>query len=286
MESVPAWFGPVDTAMVRAGEVSGELPSVLELMSADQSRADEIAQKLIGALSYPILVGIAGLAVSVFLSTSTLPQLSSVLVDAGLEPPALTEAVMSTGQGIFRHGWLMALSLVLVLIAAASALRHANRTGRLSEHSGARLVPSVLRRLTLARLAITLSSLVRVGVPFIESLRVARSTLGGVGSSSLRSALRSAEQKAAAGEPLHAALNDGLWFDEEFRRLIQVGETAGELDDVLYQLGSRYEHKSRRAIDRLVSLVEPTAIVLLALLIGTVVLAAVLPVLQLQEIVR
>ncbi|MCH8314446.1 MAG: type II secretion system F family protein, partial [Planctomycetes bacterium] len=86
------------------------------------------------------------------------------------------------------------------------------------------------------------------------------------------------------GDELTAALDDELWFDGEFRQLLAIGQATGELDSLLERIGRRYARQAERLIDRLAALLEPSVILTLAVLVGLVVMAAILPLLRLQEV--
>jgi type IV pilus assembly protein PilC len=144
-----------------------------------------------------------------------------------------------------------------------------------------RTTPLVLRRVSVARVAQGLSELLRAGTPAVEALRVIAPAAGG----GLRRRLEEAADRLERGDSLVDALDDPYWFDAEFRRLLAVGENAGELDVMLERIGDRYERRSRILIDRLAALLEPAVILVLAALIGIVVMASVLPLLRLQEVV-
>ena len=130
-------------------------------------------------------------------------------------------------------------------------------------------------------MAQSLAELVRTGVPLVESLRVLAPTTG---SAALRDVLLRAADRLERGATVAESFEAPAWFDEEFSRLLEIGQATGELAPLLDRIGQRYERSAARAIDRLAQLLEPAAILLLAALVGTVALAAVLPLFQLQEI--
>jgi type II secretory pathway component PulF len=279
-----SWFDPVELALVRAGQHAGDLAGVLRTLADRHARSGELSQKLIGALAYPALVACVGIGVVVFLSTKTLPDLVQILDGAGVQTPRLTAIVMSVGQTLASIGiWLLlgAVILIVALLSIAPAL--ARRGYRLPRWTR-RCIPLVARRLAVARLSSGLSDLLRAGVPAVESLRVLSPTIGGLGAGDLRAELLRAADRLERGEEFATALDDPLWFDAEFRRLLAVGENAGELEGMLTRIGERYERRSRVLIDRLASLLEPAVILSLAVVIGIVVIAAVLPLLRLQEV--
>jgi type II secretory pathway component PulF len=141
--------------------------------------------------------------------------------------------------------------------------------------------PVVLRRLRLARFATTLSELLGHGVPLVEALRVLSSTAGHPRFAAL---VRASAARIERGEQFSDTVDDERWFPAEFRRLVQMGEQSGELTSLLSRLGERLERSSQRRIDRLTALLEPVVILTLAVLIGVVAMAAVLPMTRLQDL--
>ena len=278
------WFDPVELALVRAGQHAGDLAGVLRTLADRHARSGELTQKLIGALAYPALVACVGIGVVIFLSTKTLPDLAQILNGAGIETPRLTAIVMGVGQVLATFGLWLLLGGVLVVIGLMATSSTLAGRGIRPPAWARRGVPVVARRIAVARLAAGLSDLLRAGVPAVESLRVLAPTVGGFGSSGLRAQLTEAAARLERGDEIAEALDDPHWFDAEFRRLVSVGESAGELERMLARIGDRYERRSRVLIDRLAGLLEPTVILALAALIGTVVVAAVLPLLRLQEV--
>jgi general secretion pathway protein F len=192
---------------------------------------------------------------------------------------------MTTGS--FVAGWWYALLVLVVAVTIGSmvasqalAKSHVQVPDRLR-----RLVPSVVRRLAVARLATGLAALVRTGVPLVDAIRIVAPTLPGLAAAGLRRRLAIAAERVERGDDLADGLDDPLWFDEEMRRLIQVGQASGELPALLMRIGERYERQARRSIDRLAALLEPAVILLLAALVGLVVMGAVLPLIRLQEVI-
>ncbi len=291
MAAQPLWFDQSEIAMVRAGQHGGTLARVLRVLADRQQRSNQLSSKLAGALAYPIAVAVIGIGVVVFLSIKTLPELVTILTDAGIDPPGLTAAVMATGQAIASWWHLILLALVIVLggaLVGSELLRR--RQGNHQRTSGDK--PSsasrfrgrgikVMRRLAVGRFALELSELLRTGVPVIDSLRVLAPTMT---SRRLRSLINTAADQVEQGDELAISLHDRHWFDAEFTRLVEVGQTAGELDDLLERLGERYLREAERLIDRLTTLLEPCVILALAAMVGLVVMAAVLPLLRIQEI--
>jgi len=277
----PDWFESAEVAMVEAGEHGGTLPAVLRSLAERHERSHELGQKLAAALAYPAVVAVVGLGALLFLSTKTLPELVRILRDGKVEPPALTLRVMGLGQFLLANGlWILAAAILAIV--GFVALRRSGRFESVARSKLARrLQPSVVRSLTIAGFARRLAEMLRSGVPLVEALRVVAPT---VGSRELRAQVEAAARRIERGDEISASLDDEHWFDPEFRRLVEIGAASGDLDRLLERLGARYERRSRRLIDRLSALLEPAVILVLASLIGVVVMAAVLPMVRLQEI--
>lgn len=283
MEHHQGWFDRLEIAMVRAGQHAGDLPLTLRRLAERNERTNELQQKLIGALTYPVMVGLVGLGVVVFLSTKTLPDLVQILTEAQIETPLLTAHVIAFGQFV-AHFWMVILlgtilaPLVVVCLRSLLA-KYDVRIGLLSELFE-RLTPSVWRRIAVANVAMRLAELTRSGVPIVDALHIIAPTAP----RALRVHLESAAAAVERGDDLPTALGDERWFDAEFRQLLAIGQTTGELDALLERIAKRYARRAARLIDRLATLLEPAVILALAGLVGLVVMAAILPLVRLQEI--
>ncbi len=258
---------------------------MLRSLAERHERSGALAAKLIAALTYPAVVCCVGLGVVVFLSVKTLPDLVAILADAGIDPPRLTTGIMAFGQAIARHGPLLALAAVAARPARGRARPPAALPAGWSAPPGLRrLLPRAIRQTLIARAWSNLAELVVTGVPLVDSLRIVAPTVGGARGSLARS-LRDAAGAIERGSTLADALRDPVWFDDECRRLVAIGESAGELPDILTRLAHRTHRAAARSIDRFAALLEPAVILLLASGIGVVVIGAVLPILKLQEVI-
>lgn len=275
----PGWFDDVDLAMLDAGQEQGNVAAVLRSLATRHATADVLTQKVIGVLTYPALVAVAGIGVVVFLSTRTLPQFAGMLDDAGVAVPRLTTIVMQTGQFIAAQ-WLVLLALT-ALTGLAALIAPALLARRGGDRVLEWLTPRFFRRLGAAKLAARLAELTRSGLPMDRALRIVAPTLG---NPLLSAHVTRAADQVQSGTDLADAFDAPRWFDSEFCRLIDVGQASGELDTILDRVADRYMRAAERQLNRLTALLEPAVILLLAGFIGIVVVAAVLPLARLQEI--
>lgn len=277
-----AWFDDAECAVIGAGERAGELDLALSRLADRQARSSDLGSRLTSVLTYPILVSVAGLGVSIFLANHTLPQLTQVLRDANIEIPTLTRIVMLVGQSVLTYALPLCISASLLLIAGL-ILFGSTRTrmpAKLIERS-----PRVFRRIATADSFLLLAELAESGLTLVESIRVTAPTATGpIGRPLAQEWLRVAAFIEQGGA-FDAALSNRRWFTPEHQRLIAAGMHAGELATTLRRVGQRDLRSAHRLIDRIATLIEPAAIVLLTLFIGAIVLAAVLPIVKLQEII-
>lgn len=289
------WFDEAELAMIRAGQHNGDLAGVLRNLTDRHQRSGELGQKVTGALAYPAIIAMVGLGVVIFLSVKTLPDLVGILEQAEVAVPALTERVMAVGQFLYRGWWLvtggLALALVLAIVLPSFLDRFSSHldsrdAGRAPvRHRRWTVVPKVLRRVGVANISLRLSELIRTGVPMVEALRVLAPTarLPGTGHRLTR-LLHQAADRVERGDDLAAAFDDPCWFEREYCRLLTIGQSTGELHELLDRIGRRYQRQAERLIDRLAALLEPAVLLALAVLIGIVVMAAILPLIRLQEV--
>lgn len=290
------WFEPPEVAMVQAAQQSGELANVLRSLAARHQRAEAISQKLIGALAYPAVVSVIAFAVVIFMSTRTLPQLAALLIDNDIPVPGLTRVVMGFGQWLAGHWFLLLASIVVgpAIISGVSTYTRKRIYGRRANataNSGARSnywtlsgfrPPYVLKQIVVGSFCAQLAELLRAGIPLVESLQIVAPTIK---RHSFRSHVLHAAQSIEHGSDPAEAMAHKVWLDAEFTRLVEVGQNTGELDAMLRKLADRYQRSAERSIERLTRLLEPLVIVALAAIVGVVVMAAVLPLVRLQEII-
>ncbi len=286
MRSHRSWFDEAEIAMIDAGQRSGELSAILGRLADRQSRSGELSSKITGALAYPVLVSVIGIGVTIFLSIKTLPELVGILRDAQVEPPGLTLAVMGIGRFVWHNGLLLICGLIASLLLLVTGMRALRRrgVGRFARGVG-RCTPGVFLRIRSSEAMLSLAELIETGVTLVDSLRIVAPTMRGVLGSMLAGSLDRAAAKIEQGEPVSCIFDDPVWFTEEHRQLMAAGEAAGEMSRTLERIGRRELRSARRLLDRFAAMIEPAAIVLLAVLVGTVVMAAVLPLVRLQEIV-
>jgi len=278
----PDWFERFDVALLEAGQQAGDLVATLLSLSQYHQRAGALSQKILVALAYPAVLVIAGIGAVEFMSFQTLPPLIDMIVQARREPPALTVAVMTIGQGL-AIWWPV---VVAVILAAVIGIRRAVARLSVDSRLGRLVHGNVLARLRgrvrVAHLAMSLARLRRAGMPLADALVVVSDT---VEDRALRKLLTEAVMALRNGQDLSAVLAPSPLLDPEFAQLLHLGERSGELTVMLERIAERYQRAADRVGERLGAVLSPLAIIILACLIGVVVMASVLPLMQLGDLV-
>lgn len=274
MRARRGWFDDAECALIEAGHRSGELAAAWRTIGARLERRAQTAGRLLGVAAYPMLVACVSVVVVAFLGTRTLPELTKILDGAGVAVPRLTAVVMMVGGGIAKWGWAFGAGVGCAGVLLVRWMRRPLR--RLAE----RVRPRVVVAMRVARASRTVADLLAAGVPLAESLRVTAPSSG----RSLGGALLEAAAGIERGEELATAFGDEGWFDAEARRVLALAQATGDLAPALGRLADRWERRAQRAIDGLARAAEPALILALAVIVGTIVMAAVLPLIRLQEV--
>ena len=275
-------FDDVTVAMTRVGEDSGGLAEVLDQVAAYQERGKQFRSRLGSALAYPAVVLLTGVGVSVFLMTYVVPGLLDSLRESGHELPWITRVVKGASDLLVVHGWWLAL-IGLTLIAALVAVRRTAR-GRMTLDRWTLQLPGVgeiVRKQAVVRLSFVLSTLMRSGVGFERAIGIAqRSTSNRVLRQSLIDCERAVQEGRDIGPALENSGGSGRGFGGTVVQVFTLGQASGQLEDMLDRLAESYDRQVSTLTGRLTALIEPVLILLLAVVVGAIAFATILPILE------
>jgi len=261
--------------MVRAGEAGGSLHDTLQRLADYLERSRALRGKVINALIYPaILIVVVGAAL-LFLLGYVVPQFAQMYESLDVSLPWFTSAVLAVGLWV-RDWWM-----VLIAIPAAAAFwlerRRRDPAFRLALDRwllGRRMIGGLVARLETARLARTLGTLLRNGVPLLSALGISRNVLANL---ALAEEVERAAEEVKNGHGLSQALGRGKQFPRLALQMIQVGEESGALDSMLLRTADTFEQESAQAIDRLLAALVPALTLVLASVVGLVIVAVLVP---------
>ncbi|MDH5822349.1 type II secretion system F family protein [Luteimonas sp. RD2P54] len=269
--------------MVRAGEAGGSLHETLQRLADYLERSRALRGRVVNALIYPIiLLAMVGMSL-LFLLGYVVPQFGAMYDSLDAELPLFSQVVL--GIGLFVRDWW-----ILLLVVPALALWWFDR--RLRDPAvrarfdawllGVRFAGPLVARLETARLARTLGTLLRNGVPLLAALGIGRNVLG---NRALAADVEAAAEEVKGGAGLAAALGRSKRFPRLALQMIQVGEESGALDAMLLKTADTFEQETAQALDRMLAALVPVVTLLLAGIVMVVILAVLIPIYDLTNVI-
>jgi len=276
-------FPPVYSASLVAGERSGELEAVLRRYVAYDKVVSAVRKKTLSALIYPaILVAMVFCALFVLLAF-VVPRFLPMFKDMNLELPLLTKVVLFFGTTLQDWWWL----IIIVIFALVVMLRRrlAEPKTRLAWDArvlGMRIIGPLTGKFETARLARTVGTLLKNGVPLLTALAIGRNV---VGNTALAEAVAAATEEVKTGGGLAFALGHSKRFPRLALQMIQVGEESGALDTMLLKTADTFENETGLALDRMLAALVPVVTMVLAAVVGMVILAVLSPIYDLTNVI-
>ena len=274
-------FPKLYIALVRAGEVGGSLEDTLRRLADYLERSQHLRGSIINALIYPAFLMVGVLGSLLLLLTYVVPQFVPIFQDMQVPLPWITRAVLLLGTTLQDWWWLILLLIVGAIFVWRARLR--DPAIRLAWHERLlklRLIGPLTLKVETARLARTLGTLVKNGVPLLSALGIARQVTS---NRALDESLVQATEMVKGGNGLSLALAQSQRFPRLAIQMVQVGEEAGQLDTMLLKVADTFEIESRRAIDRLLAALVPALTIVMTVFVAIIMSAILLPQLSLTS---
>ncbi len=275
-------FDELCVSIVRVGETTGSLETALTRLADFKDKAHRLRSRVTTALLYPAVVAVVGLAVAVFLMTYVVPNLLATLTEAGRDLPAVTRVVKAVSDLLCRWWWALLAAGAAGVLAVQAALR--TPRGRRAIDRLILRIPvlgELVRKENTSRMAVVMAAMLRSGLPFVEAVRITRRTLR---NSVFRRAMDDYERAVVAGSDVAGPLRASGVFAPMVVHMLAVGQQAGQLEAMLEQLAAAYDQQVATAAQRLTALLEPLLIVALAVLVGFIAFATILPILEMSNV--
>lgn len=284
MSQFPQAFGDMYRAMVHAGEQAGQLAPVLEQLADYTENRQHTAQKLQMALIYPFVLMAVAVAVVAALMVFVVPELVGIFAHTKKALPPLTVALIATSDFLRAWGSVLLVAMVAVFFGARYLLRNPGR--QLLWHRFLLRIPGVrgvLIGMDTARFSSTLSILMASGVPLLDALRIAESVMG---NRELRASATTVALRVQEGSSLNKALSQEPVFPPMMVHMVASGETSGELEVMLSRSAANQERELEMQLGTVMGLFEPLMVVVMGGLVLLIVLAILLPIFDLNTMVR
>ncbi len=284
LEEFPHAFPPVYRATVTAGEQAGQLDAVLERLADYTEARHGLRQKVVQAMVYPILLTVIALIIIVAMLIAVVPKVVGVFESTGQELPLLTRGLI--GLSTFLQNWWPLLAVAIV--AGGYGLTRLLKQEPIRRRVHAWLLKTpifgrVVRGLNTARFTRTLSILTSSGVPALEGLKISASVVANL---PMRSAVEEAAVRVREGAAIGRSLSQSKLFPPMSIHLISSGEASGELDSMLERAANHQESEMDSLLGAMLSVLEPLLIVFMGGVVLIIVMAILLPIFQINQLVR
>ena len=280
----PRVFSELYRATIDAGEKSGHLDTVLERLADYTESRQELQGKVRQALIYPAFLSIFAVAIVIFLMTNIVPQVVSVFEDIGQDLPGLTLSLIAISDFVTGYGIYLLLILVAVTMGVKSLLQkpyYRERYHRMLLQLP--VIQRLVRGLNTALFTRTFSILSSSGVTVLESMRISAQVVNNL---PMRNAIMDATERVREGSGIKAALDHSKLFPPMTLQLIASGENSGNLEEMLDRAATQQEREQVTLIAYIVGIFEPAIILTMGVLVLLIVLGILLPIFDLNQLVK
>lgn len=260
---------------VESGEMSGQMAEIIEKMADHYERDMAVRRRIKGAMTYPIILLVVMVIAVTILLTKVMPNFVGMFESAGMEMPALTQMVMNLSGLLVKHGILVFLAIVAVVVGIQMLLR--NHDARVAWDRTKIKMPVIgkyISKIVTARFTRTLSTMLYSGLPIVAALKAAGETTD---NKYVEEMINRSVEGIEKGMSMTAELTRTGIFPPMMLSMVGIGEESGNLDDMLERTADYYDAEMQSAIDALVTMMEPLMVVLMGVVIGTIVIAMYLP---------
>lgn len=279
----PRIFNNFFVNMIKAGEVSGAMETVLIRLAEFMEKAQKIRNKVKGAMVYPVVVLTLAIGIVTVLMIVVIPRFKEIFTEmlAGEKLPLVTQFVMNMSDTIKTRGlYVVAVVAVIVIVSKIMARSKAGQFWLDRFKLSAPIFGDLMRKTAIANFTRTLGTLLTGGVPILQALNIVREIAG---NAVISKAVLEVHDSVKEGESMVAPLEASGAFPSMVVSMIQVGEETGALPDMLMKIADTYENEVDTAVEALTSVIEPLLIIFLAVVVGTIVIAMFMPLIKIVE---
>lgn len=278
----PVLFDDIARNIVEVGENAGTLDTSLARLVEFRRRSATLKNRVTSALIYPAIVLSAGVMVSIFLMTFVVPNLLTVLEDSGKPLPFATVVIKAVSDVLVNDWWIILLAIFSLLAGLSAALR--SERGATIWHRLQLKIPLIgdlVRKQSIARMSMVMATLLKSDVTFVRAIKIAQRTVRNI---VLRDALVRCEEAVYAGRDISVALEKTQAFPPLVIQVFAVGQASGRLEEMLENLAEDYDTQVDITSSRLTAMLEPLMMVLLAISVGFIAFATIMPILEAGDV--
>jgi len=284
MSKESAMFSELTLSMVRAGQEGAFLEEALQRTAIFLRKQDEMRSKIIGALTYPVILGVVGTLITSLMVIFLVPKFQPFfdrLEQNGTGLPMITIVLLGVSHTLMNYGVYVLLALVVISYTAYRAIRTAKGRRFMDQVKlKTPLVGSIFHDAAVSRACRVLGTMLRNGVPLLRSLRISSESTG---NTLLAEAMMKSAENVTAGDTLSKPLAASGLVPPQVMAMIRVAEESNTLDDVLIKIADRIDNRIERRLDVLVRMIEPMMLILIGGMVMFVIVGVLLPVFDLNS---
>ena len=277
LTAYPKIFDNLYINMVKAGEAGGVLEVVLGRLAEFAEKSEKIKNKVKGAMIYPIVVLVAAIGITAFLLVAVIPKFQQVFADmlGGAALPAITQYVIDASEFVQNNGLQIGI-IVAALIVIYKVVGKTEKGAYFYDVLSLKMpvIGTLAQRSAVSKFTRTLGTLLSSGVPILQSLTIVRDTTG---NRVLTKAIQNVHDAVKEGESMTQPLSQCSVFPPMVTSMVEVGEETGALADMLTRIANTYDDEVDNAVAGMTAAIEPALIIVLAVVVGTIVIAMFLP---------
>lgn len=278
----PQAFSKLYVNMIRAGEEGGVLTASLDRLAKFMEKAEDLKNSIRAAMAYPAVLALVGGSAVIVLFTVVIPRFSTLFEDMGTALPLPTKIMLGLSAVVSNYWWLLLILSILIVAGFISYIK--TESGKYQWDTLVLKLPlfgALVRKIEVSRFSLTLSTLLKSGVPVLHALGIVKTILS---NRVIISAMQPLQAGLKSGKGLSGPLEKSGVFPAMAVHMITVGETSGTLDDMLTRVSETYDKEVELSIKQIISLLEPLMILLMALIIGFIVISMLLAIFSINDI--
>jgi type IV pilus assembly protein PilC len=278
METCPKAFEPLYVSMVRAGEVSGQMDTILVRLAEYLEAANQLRSEIRSAMTYPVISLFLVLGITTFLMLGVVPGFRTVFESLDTELPAITKFTLNSADFLKEH-WAIVFGGMFFSAVGVFMFKKTKQGAELFDKFALRVpvIGPLVRKIALARFSRTFATLIRSGVPIMATLDIVADTAG---NSVVSQVVLDSRESVRSGNQLSEPLSKSTVFPPMVVRMIAIGERTGSLETLLEKIAEFYDQQVKAAVKSLTSLIEPILISVMGVIVGGVVMSVFLPILE------
>ncbi|MEO6263540.1 MAG: type II secretion system F family protein [Luteimonas sp.] len=276
----PVQFDELYRNLVKAGETSGVLETVLDTIASYKENIESLKGKIKKALFYPATVIAVAILVSAILLVFVVPQFQEVFKSFGADLPAFTLMIIGASDFMIAWWWLVLIAVVGAIFAFIFFKKRSQPFAHFLDRMMLKIpiVGQILHNASIARFARTLAVTFKAGVPLVEALDI---VAGATGNTVYEKAVHRIRDDVSVGYQMNMAMKQVNLFPHMVVQMVAIGEEAGALDAMLFKVAEFYEEEVNNAVDALASLLEPLIMIIIGIVVGSMVIGMYLPIFKL-----